>query len=253
MTGTTDFSVEDLGSGIRRILLHRAPVNALTPAFLDDLEAAYEDAEKDPSVKAIVLASGQKVLSGGLDLKAAQNFDFSDEIEIVRGLNNSFLRLYTLSKPTICAVNGAAIAGGFFFVLGCDYRVASPSAAMGLAEVRVGATLPVGPLEIARAELHKNDLRKLLLNGQPYDATKALAAGIVDEIVEPDALMERALIVAREYAALPPKTYAVAKSQLRQNVAERIETALQNAASSGPVGWFSEETKPAMAAMVGPA
>ena len=247
-----DFTVEDLGGGITRLMLHRAPVNALTPAFLDALSGFYDDVATDQSVRAIIVASAQKVLSGGLDLKEAQGFDKADEMEIVRGLNQSFTKLYGLPKPTICAVNGAAIAGGFFFVLGCDYRIGSPRASVGLAEVRVGATLPVGPEEIAKAELPPSDLRKLLLSGQPMRADQALAVGILDEVVDADKLSERAINVAQSYAALPPKTYAMAKRQLRQETVQRIEIAMKNGANTPKGGWFSDETKPAMKAMVTP-
>jgi enoyl-CoA hydratase/carnithine racemase len=250
---SADFSIEDLGGGITRVVLHRAPVNALTPAFLDALSKFYDDAAFDPNIRAIIIASAQKVLSGGLDLKAAQGFDRADELEIVRGLNQSFTKLYGLPKPTICAVNGAAIAGGFFFVLGCDYRIGDTRASVGLAEVRVGATLPVGPKEIAKAELTPSDFRKLLLSGQPLGADLALAAGIVDEIVAVDDLQTRALKVAESYAALPPNTYATAKSQLRGAVVQHIETEMKNGANAPEGGWFSDETKPAMKAMVGSA
>lgn len=250
---SSDFTVEELGGGITRLMLHRAPVNALTPAFLDDLSAFYDDVATDESTRAVIIASAQKVLSAGLDLKAAQGFDKTDEIEIVRGLNQSFTKLYGLPKPTICAVNRAAIAGGFFFVLGSDYRIGDTRTNIGLAEVRVGATLPVGPALIAKAELNPGALRKLLLNGQPMSAEQALAAEIIDEIVEPEVLMDRALKVAEQYAALPPKTYAAAKAQLRGDVVQRVENAMKNGGNTPDGGWFSEETKPAMAAMVGPA
>jgi enoyl-CoA hydratase/carnithine racemase len=250
---STDFTIEALGGGITRLMLNRAPVNALTPAFLDALSDFYDSVAIDNSVKAIIIASGQKVFSGGLDLKAAQGFDKTDEMEIVRGLNQSFTKLYALPKPTICVVNSAAIAGGFFFVLGSDYRIGDTRASMGLAEVRVGATLPEGPAAIARAELHSNDLRKLVLNGQPYGAEQALAAGILDEVVENQLLMERALKVAEQYAALPPKTYAIVKKQLRADVVDAIAIAMENGANTPESGWFTDETKPAMVAMVGPA
>jgi enoyl-CoA hydratase/carnithine racemase len=250
---SSDFTVEDLGGGITRVMLHRAPVNALTPALLDGLSATYDTIAADPNIRAVIIASAQKVLSGGLDLKAAQGFDKTDELEIVRGLNQSFTKLYALPKPTICAVNGAAIAGGFFFVLGCDYRIGDTRTSVGLAEVRVGATLPVGPAEIAKAELSSSDLRKLVLSGQPINAEQALAAGIIDEVVATDALMDRALKMAETYAALPPKTYATVKNQLRGATVQRIETAMENGANTPEGGWFSDETKPAMAAMVGPA
>jgi enoyl-CoA hydratase/carnithine racemase len=248
---SAEFNIEDLGGGITRLMLSRAPVNALTPGFLDALSDFYDSVAIDDSIRAIIIASGQKILSGGLDLKAAQKFDKVDELEIVRGLNQSFTKLYALPKPTICAVNGAAIAGGFFFVLGCDYRIGDTRASVGLAEVRVGATLPVGPSAIAKAELHANDMRKLVLSGQPYSAQQALTAGILDEVVDNETLMDRTVKMAEQYAALPPKTYANVKKQLRGTVVDAVERAMKEDANIFKDGWFNDETKPAMAAMVG--
>lgn len=244
------FTTKDMGHGIARLMLHRAPVNALNPAFLDALSVEYDRLGAEPSVRAVVLGSDLKVLSGGLDLKEAQGFDLQGQWDIVRALNESFTKLYALPKPTIAAINGAAIAGGFFFVIGCDYRVTHERAGFGLAEVRVGATLPFGPLELARAELPPADMRRLLLNGQPITAQAALASGIVDEIVAADAVMDRALDLAAQYAALPPKTYAASKADLRGATVQRIETAMKNGANTPEGGWFSDETKTAMAAML---
>ena len=83
-------------------------------------------------------------------------------------------------------------------------------------------------------------------------ADQALAVGILDEVVDADKLSERAINVAQSYAALPPKTYAMAKRQLRQETVQRIETAMKNGANTPKGGWFSDETKPAMKAMVTP-
>lgn len=244
------FTQTDLGSGITKVMLHRAPVNALTPELLDALSSLYDQIANDDTICAVVIGSDQKVFSAGLDLKEAQGFSHEDQMEIVRGLNQSFCKLYALPKPTIAAVNGAAIAGGLFFVLGCDYRVSAPRASFGLAEVRVGATLPVGPAEIAAAEIGAADLRRMVLNGKPIDAITAQQAGIVDEIVEPDQLMGRAITIAKDYASLPPKTYAAAKNLLRSRVVHTIETAMENGANAPADGWFTNETKAAMAAML---
>lgn len=244
------FTLNDMGGGIRQLMLHRAPVNALNPAFLDILSNLYDQIARDESIRALVIGSSQKVFSAGLDLKEAQGFDHQDQMDIVRGLNQSFCKLYALPKPTICAVNSAAIAGGLFFVLGCDYRLSVPRASFGLAEVRVGATLPVGPSEIAMAEIGAADLRRMVLNGNPIDAKTAQLAGIIDEITDPDQLMDRAIALAQDYASLPPNTYAAAKKLLRGRVVQRIETAMEKGANAPQGGWFSDETKTAMAAML---
>ncbi len=242
---------EDLDGGITRVTLSRAPVNALTPEFLMQFAGLLEGLAEDRAVKALVLASPFKVFSAGLDLKEAQGFDLADQHAIVAGLNVAFTRLFAFPKPVIVVTEGAAIAGGLFFVLGADWRVASPKASFGLAEVRVGADFPVGPMEIARATLNPNDLRRLMLGGRAIDANTALKAGIVDVIA--DNAMEHALTEARHFASIPPKTFAAVKQQIRGDVIGLIEQAMADGANAPAQGWFNEETKNAMAAMIGSA
>ncbi len=241
----------DLGGGIAGITLNRAPVNALTPGFLKAFGDLLDEMARDGAVKALVISSSFKVFSAGLDLKEAQTLDLAGQHAIVTALNVEFTRLFAFPKPVITVTTGAAIAGGLFFVLASDYRLAGPRASFGLAEIRVGVDFPVGPLEIARATLNPNDLRRLMLGGRPVGAEAALAAGIVDEIAEPDAIMEQAMRAARHYATIPPATFASVKRQIRGEVIARIEAAMAGGANTPAGGWYNDETKPAMAAMIG--
>ena len=241
--------VESLGEGVVRLVLNRAPVNALSAEFLDLFAVRLGELAGDPDVRAVVLSSPFKVFSAGLDLKEAQRFDLADERAIVRALNEDFLALYGFPKPVVAAVNGAAIAGGLFFVLGADWRVAAPRAQFGLAEVRVGADFPVGPLEIARDALDPNCLRRLMLTGQPVRADAALAQGFIDEVSED--VDAGAVAKARELALIPPGTYASVKRQVRGGAIARIRAAMADADPAA--GWFTAETRPAMARMIGEA
>jgi enoyl-CoA hydratase/carnithine racemase len=143
------------------------------------------------------------------------------------------------------------LLAAFFLVLASDYRIAGPKARFGLAEVRVGVNFPVGPLAIARATLAPNDLRRLMLGGHPIGAEAALAAGIVDLIEDADAVMVRAVSVARDYAAIPSGTFAEVKRQMRGPVIETIQNAMANGANTPPEGWFTAETKAVMSRMLG--
>jgi enoyl-CoA hydratase len=244
-------SLDGPKNGVTTITLQRPPVNALTPEFLQDFKARLLALEADPNTRAILIHSAFGVFSAGLDLKAAQHFDLAAQHAIVKGLNEAFTVYYALSKPTIVAVNGPAIAGGLFFVLGADYRLATKAAAFGLAEVRVGADFPIGPLEIARSTLSDATARRLMQGGQPITAKAARREGIVDEIVKPDDLMARTIATAERYAAIPPGTYASVKNQLRQDTVAKIEAAMAAGANAPETGWFNAETVPAMQAMVG--
>lgn len=241
----------DHPDGIVELGLNRGPVNALCPAFLMDFAAMMQDLGGDDAVRGVVLSSPFKVFSAGLDLKEAQEFDVEQQHAIVEGLNVAFLALFACPKPTVAAVNGAAIAGGLFFVLASDFRVSGPRGKFGLAEVRVGADFPVGPLEIARATLSANDMRRMMLTGQPVTAEASAASGIVDMIAPEDEVVERAVRAATDMAGSPAGTYASVKRQIRGDVIAKITTAMEAGANTPEGGWFTSETKAAMQRMIG--
>jgi enoyl-CoA hydratase len=245
-----NLSREDAGNGVSILSLNRGPVNALNPAYLNEIDAELVAMDADPNVRAIVLASGLKVFSAGMDLKEAIEFSDSEQTAVVDGLNNTYTRLYSMRKPVIAAASGAAIAGGLFFILAADYTVASERGKFGLTEVRVGVNFPIAPLEIARAALSPSALRKVMLGGNLIGAAEAKEMGMVDEVVGPDDVMDRALAVANDYAAIPPETYAKVKGQLRQKELETINTVLAEGSDATRNGWYSDETRPAMAALL---
>ncbi|TDK45101.1 enoyl-CoA hydratase/isomerase family protein [Antarcticimicrobium luteum] len=252
MTVSEQVGQKDYGDGIVGIELRRAPVNALSPDFLMGFAGLLHQLEQDEAVRAVVLTSPFKVFSAGLDLKQAQGFDLDQQHAIVEALNVGFLALFAFAKPVVAAVTGPAIAGGLFFVLGSDIRVAGPRASFGLAEVRVGADFPAGPMEIARATLTPDTLRRLMLTGQPMDAKQAQAAGIVD-LLEADAgiVLDRALAEARALAELPSIAYASVKRQIRQPAIDAIKSAIAAGANAPEGGWFNTQTRQAMARMIG--
>lgn len=241
---------KDDGNGITTLVLNRAPVNALSAGLLQAVAERLDELADDNSVRAVILASPFKVFSAGLDLKEAQAFDLGDQHAIVKGLNVTFTKLYGFPKPVVVAATGSAIAGGLFFLLAADYCVLDRAAKFGLAEVRAGADFPVGPLEIARATLSAADARRLMLGGKPIGADAALDAGIGDAIAEEGDVMAWAQRVAQDYATIPPKTYAAVKQQLRAPTITIIEQAMQQGANAPEGGWFSSESKQAMADMI---
>ncbi|MFK7753133.1 MAG: enoyl-CoA hydratase/isomerase family protein [Sedimentitalea sp.] len=248
---SSGFTCETDQKGVVQLELSRAPVNALSAQMLMSLAQRLDDMASDTNVRGVVLSSAFKVFSAGLDLKEAQDFDLEQQHAIVRGLNEGFLALFRFPKPVVVAIDGAAIAGGLFFVLASDYRIATSRAQLGLAEVRVGADFPVGPLEIARDTLDPNALRRLMLTGQPMKADQALTAGILDELCDASDLKERATKAAHTMAKSPQGTFASVKQQIRGSTITRIEAAIAAGANAPEGGWFTSETRAAMQRMVG--
>ncbi|WP_028956539.1 enoyl-CoA hydratase/isomerase family protein [Sulfitobacter sp. 20_GPM-1509m] len=250
MADHTWIAQNDHGDGIVELVLNHAPVNALEPERLMGFHNLMNGLSTDGNVHAVILSSGCKVFSAGLNLKQAQHFDLDGQRAIVDALNLGFMALFECPKPVICAINGPAIAGGLFFVLASDHRISVPHAQFGLAEVRVGVDFPAGPLGIAQEMLDANMTRRLMMRGQPIDSKSALAAGVVDEIVEPDRLAQAALDAAQEFAQIPPAAYAAVKSQLRADAIARTKAAIA-AETAADLPWFTDETAAAMARMIG--
>jgi enoyl-CoA hydratase/carnithine racemase len=242
--------IEQREAGVALMRLDRAPVNALNPAFLTTIDEAMDTLEADGAVRSVVLCAEGKTLSGGMDLKELQGFSADDERAMVQGLNKTYGRIYGFPKPVICAAHGPAIAGGMFFALTSDYRVAGERAVFGLAEIRVAVRFPIGPMEIARHELAPNALRRIMLGGQNHDAATAMALGVVDEVVPTDRVLDRAIEVATSYAGLPPETFASIKRAIRGDVLEQVRAAVEDGADPMLDGWFTEETGDATRAVL---
>ena len=241
---------EKHGEGDISLTMNCAPVNALTSENLMYLVKLIEELEDDTSVNSIIINSSFKVFSAGINLKDAQIFSSDQQYAMVKGLNLTFTKLFQFPKPIVVAAEGAAIAGGFFFILTSDYRVAGPKSMYGLAEARVGVDFPQPLLEIARAMLGPAELRRLMQSGNPIKSEQALSSGIVDEIVEEGEAFNRALIIAKDYSNIPKKTYGRIKRQIRGVSIDKINELMKDDFGVPKDGWYGEETKAAMKAML---
>jgi len=232
------------------VTLRRPPANAMNVEFTDEIASVFQRLGQDRSVRSLVLTGQGKSFCAGVDLKALPNSDEAYQRRMVDALNRAFHAVYACPVPVVGAINGHAIAGGLVLALCCDWRVAVNTQFLaGLTEVRVGVPYPVGAMEVVRTELAPQVARQLILFGHNMTSTAAVAAGVFDEMVEPEALLQRALAKASEFAALPQAAFAKSKRQLRSRAYEAIEAAI---AGAEPLltGWLSRETVQAAAAVL---
>lgn len=241
---------EDLGDGIRVLKLNRPPASALNTPFLLSIEQRLKELSVMEGLRALILTGTGKVLSAGLDLKEAVDFSLEQQTAICDALNRAYGALYGFPKPVIAAINGHAIAGGFFFVLAADYRIAAAGSRFGLTEVRVGVRFPVSALEIAREELSATMNRRFLLSGRNIAADEALDHKILDEVLPGEDVMSRAVEVAQDYASIPPIAYCDVKHQVRGPALVKICDAIDNGNDPTLDGWFTDESKSAAAALL---
>jgi enoyl-CoA hydratase len=237
--------------GIAIVTLANPPMNAMNACQLEQLAALFEGLAADRAVRAAVVAAEGPAFSAGLDLKSVPHLDRLGQRRLVDALNDCFGTLYSWPKPLVAAVNGHAIAGGLILALCADWRVVADVAMqVSLAEVRVGVTFPVAPIEVARSELAPATARRLILLGETLDAEGARAQGVFDECVQAGGLLERAVEQARRHAELPPQAFATTKRELRSRALERIAGARVGQGEPRLAAWLGEETKRASAAVL---
>jgi len=230
------------------VTLRRPSANAMNLELTDEIATVFQGLGQDRSVRSLVLTGQGKSFCAGVDLKALPSFDEAHQRRMVDALNRAFYAVYSCPVPVVGAINGHAIAGGLVLALCCDWRIAANAPFLaGLAEVRVGVPYPVGAMEVARQELRPDVARQLVLFGQNITAASAVQAGVFDEMVDSEALLDRALAKAHEFITLPQMAFAKSKRQLRRGAYEAIEAAI---AGAEPLlnGWLSGETIQAAAA-----
>lgn len=220
----------------------RGKGNALNTDLATALLDALDRLERSGARAGVITGQGS-VFGAGVDLPALVEGGPEYVQQFVPVMQKLFERLATFPKPLVAAINGHAIAGGAIIMLACDQRLlARGSARVGLTEVQVGVLFPAWPLEIARFATPPEHFSTLICTGRTWGPEEALARGLVDELVDPEQLLERACKVAEEMAALPSATFAATKVAVRQPM---IEAAQRQAASTDAAlldHWCSPDT-----------
>jgi len=204
------------------VRIERPPANAMDLELLEEGALAL-DRLHDQRPAGTVIAGTGGFFSAGVDLKFAPTLDREGQRRMVAGINRLFAGWHGFPGPVVCAVTGHAIAGGLILALCGDYRVGSTEGKLGLTELRAGVPYPAVAMAVVKAELGPASARRLVLGAELVDPQEALTLGALDELAPPDQVLERALEVAGELAALPGAAYATVKRQLRPPLSPLVE------------------------------
>ncbi|RXR29519.1 crotonase/enoyl-CoA hydratase family protein [Sphingobium fluviale] len=206
--------------------IHRPEArNAINVEVAMALGDALDAADRDPDIRAIIITgAGDKAFCAGADLKsvaARQPVIPQDERRKAWGFAG--VVNHPISKPLIAAVNGFAMGGGTEIVLACDLAVASDTATFGLPEVKRGLLAAAGgAFRLVQQVPHKIAM-EILLTGDPVSADQALNFGLVNAVVSADALMDRAMDLARRIAVNAPLSVQASKRVARRLSDGRFE------------------------------
>lgn len=190
--------------GVARITMNRPQVlNALNRELLESLTDAFAEVEHDRDVRAVVLAGAGRAFSAGFDLKEEASEDAQPaEVWVDRFIDDwqRFLAIWRSKKPYVAAVQGYNLGGALELSLLCDVTIAGAGAKFGAPEIRHAS----GPGAAMLPWLVGMKAAKwALLTGAMIDADRALAMGMVTEVVPDDELEARAVAVAAELALIP--------------------------------------------------
>ena len=188
--------------------------NVMSDAWFAALEDHLRQAQCNPAVRVVLLSAQGEAFCSGADLKVLATGLFPDGYAR-SALTRLLERLADFDKPLVAAVHGAAIGGGTTLLLHCDFVFAAEGTLFQLPFVRLGLVPEFGASYLLPLHAGARLARELVLLAAPFDAHKAQRAGIVTEVVMPQALMTHAQATAAALAALPPGPMRAAKRLLQ--------------------------------------
>ncbi len=218
--------------GVARIVLNRPEaLNAWTVQLGQDMLAALSRAAEDEDVRAIVFTGEGRAFSSGADLKAGTELDANGKPDVLTPLRNVYnpliLRVRTVPKPVLAAVNGPAVGIGCSLALAADLIVAAESAYFLLAFVNIGLALDGGASLTLAARLGHARAFEMAYLGERIPAPLALEWGLVNRVVPDSACQEATTQLAARLAAGPPGSYATIKRTINDRLYGGFEQLLE--------------------------
>jgi enoyl-CoA hydratase len=230
MTNTYRFlDCETLDSHVLLVRLNRPEVrNALNTATSEELLHLWETLAADPlRFRCVVLTgAGDQAFCAGGDLKERNGMSDA-EFQSQHYLIERMVRAHVACPvPSIAAVNGAAFGGGCEIALNCDFIYASSTAKFALTETRLGILPGAGGSQQLPRSVGLRRARELILTGQAFTAPEALDWGMVNQVCEPDQLMDRARETARRIATSAPLAVRQARMAMQLGVSMELSSGL---------------------------
>lgn len=221
----TELVTYELEGRIASITIDDGKVNAFSIPMLQALHGALDQAERDNAV--VILTGREKYFSAGFDLKV-----FTEQPErIVEMLTLGATlceRVLSFPTPVVVACSGHAIAAGSFLPLAADTRIGVEGPyKLGLNEVKIGLTVPLFVIELARQRLAPAHFDRAVVSATMYDPQEAIAAGFLDRVVAADELRTVSLEAAEQLAGLDPEAHKATKLRARADSLKALRSAIE--------------------------
>jgi enoyl-CoA hydratase len=213
---------------IATVTIDRAEkLNALNAAIIGEIDAAFRALAADDAVRGVILTgAGPKAFVAGADIAELATMGPLSGIRVSRDGQDAFRFIERMHKPIIAAVNGFALGGGLELALACHIRVASRTARFGLPEVKLGIIPGYGGTVRLPRLVGRGRALEMMLTGDMIDAEEAYRLGLVNRVVEPEALLDAARELAGRIAANGPVAVGLALEAVDRAAGSTTEDAL---------------------------
>ena len=218
----------DEKDGVLTLTLNRPKVmNSFSFELLRALKAQIDAIRFRPEIRVVIITgSGEKAFCAGADLKERATLTPLQVKEFIFTIRDLFSSIENLNKPVIAAVNGVALGGGTELALACDIRLASATASMGLTETRLAIIPGAGGTQRLPRLIGRGKAKELIFTGRRVPAEEALAIGLVNQVCEPDNLLEACQSMAAEICQTGPIAIEQAKYAINHGSETDLHTGL---------------------------
>lgn len=215
MAGTVKFEKKE---GIAYITINRPEaLNSLNEKVLSELFEVFTEVEKDIEVKVVLLTGEGKAFVAGADIEAMYNMSPKEGRDLAKLGHKVMNFIENMEKPVIALINGFALGGGLELALACDFRIASTKAKVGQPEVNLGIIPGFGGTQRLAKLIGKGRAKLLIMTGEIIDGQKALELAIVEDLCEPDELLEKGIKLAETIMKKAPLAIATAKTAINRS------------------------------------
>ncbi len=216
----------EVDGAIGTIRLDRPPMNALNKQVQEEIRAAAQEATDRADIRAVIVYGGPKVFAAGADIKEMADMSYVDMNARARALSSSVGAVAAIPKPTVAAITGYALGGGYELALCCDRRIVGDNVKVGQPEILLGIIPGAGGTQRLARLVGPAKAKDIIYTGRFVGAEEALHIGLVDEVVAPDDVYTAARSYVEQFAAGPAVALGAAKKAIDGGLDTDLRTGL---------------------------
>ena len=238
--------------GYTIVQMNRGKVNAINVEMVQELRAIFHDLEKNIAVKGVILTGQPHYFSAGLDLIELFQYNKDQIRDFFVSFGALYLELVQFKKPFISAITGHSPAGGCVLAVASDnrYMAAGDNYVIGLNEVAVNIQISQNLTEVYAFWMGDGLASRYILEGKLLTGKEALAAGLVDELVPLENVLERAEKQMELYLRADQEILINTKSKLRKHLWDKLDLKAENSLKEASELWWKPEIRAKMKAYV---